>query len=580
MNGHSKSEPSPPPPRPKRLKRWLIRLGVVFLALSLFGGGMVGIAEYHTSQPQFCASCHIMGPYYESWEADIHGGKLGVYCVDCHYAPGEKTTIKAKLRGLSQVASYVSGRYGATRPRAHVDNASCLTSKCHGDMSFMEKPLQLGSVTFTHAKHLLRSSEQEQPHLDRLGELEQTLKQIVGEERFVQLEQLARQATPAQQRYAQLVDLCSDWRVTVERESLIEFTQLQHRSVRISQLGDLQCTNCHSYHTNPENDPNKPERHFEVRTTTCFTCHFNNEGFNVGTNECLMCHKPSDKEIVVHDPMPPEVAKELDVAELEGKTIKINHTEIVARKIDCIACHADVAREDSTVSRRDCQHCHDQPRFFEDWNEPLSLDVVVKYHKAHIEQQRAECLDCHSEIQHRLVRDAAHAGGFLTASLSNCTSCHPNHHAEQVALLMGSGGKGVSHGSPNPMFGSRTNCYGCHIDQDLTADKGEVVKASQRTCVACHGERYGAMFEKWKAGVEFTLEDAETAFANAKSLLKEATDVSDASREKAESLLKIAESDLKLVRRGNGVHNVTFAIELLDSVTAHCQQATAVLSEK
>jgi len=35
-----------------------------------------------------------------------------------------------------------------------------------------------------------------------------------------------------------------------------------------------------------------------------------------------------------------------------------------------------------------------------------------------------------------------------------------------------------------------------------------------------------------------------------------------------------------LVRRGNGIHNVTYAMELLDAVTAHCQRALESLQEK
>src|SRR5262245_31942397 len=137
---------SPPPGGRSRLKRWLARAGITLVVVALLGGSLVGVAEHRTSQPQFCASCHIMEPYYDSWQADMHGSKLDVACVECHYAPGESTTIHAKLRGLSQVASYFSGRYGATRPRPHVADASCLTSKCHGDGKFMDKPIHFGIV--------------------------------------------------------------------------------------------------------------------------------------------------------------------------------------------------------------------------------------------------------------------------------------------------------------------------------------------------------------------------------------------------------------------------------------------------
>src|SRR5262245_44229012 len=157
---------TPVQPRPAwpRFKRWSIRVAIVLAVLAVLSMSLIGYAEHRTSQPQFCASCHIMEPYYGSWQADLHGGKLDIACVECHYAPGERTTLNAKLRGLSQVASYVSGRYGATRPRAHVSNDSCLTSKCHGDLKFMDKPIQLGTVEFTHAKHLKRSNDDEQRH--------------------------------------------------------------------------------------------------------------------------------------------------------------------------------------------------------------------------------------------------------------------------------------------------------------------------------------------------------------------------------------------------------------------------------
>ncbi|MEX2286633.1 MAG: hypothetical protein WD648_06050, partial [Planctomycetaceae bacterium] len=141
----------------------------------------------------------------------------------------------------------------------------------------------------------------------------------------------------------------------------------------------------------------------------------------------------------------------------------------------------------------------------------------------------------------------------------------------------GKGGLGAPNSAPNPMFGARTNCYGCHSEHVTGLKEGEVARATEKTCVACHSERYGEMFGKWKAGVEVTLEDAEKAFADAKKLLDEKTNAAPEARQKAATLLNIAEADLRLVKRGNGIHNVTYTIELLDAVTSHCQQATAAL---
>ena len=86
-----------PGPRWRRLTaRWLKRLAVTAVVVVLLSGVLLAVADHRTSQPDFCGSCHIMGPYYESWHADAHGGKLGVACIECHYAPGERATARAK----------------------------------------------------------------------------------------------------------------------------------------------------------------------------------------------------------------------------------------------------------------------------------------------------------------------------------------------------------------------------------------------------------------------------------------------------------------------------------------------------
>lgn len=565
-------------PRPKggRLRRFVIRFVVFCGVMAVLGGVFLAVAEHHTSQPQFCSSCHIMEPYYESWAADLHGGKLDIACVECHYAPGEQSTFKAKFRGLSQAASYFSGRYGAGRPRAHVADASCLTAKCHGDMQFMDKPLMIGTAKFLHARHLKPQTEKDQANAKRLSDLEAALKAQVGDELYKQISELASQATSADARYAKLAALGRQAEKPVERDLLVEFSQLRHRSVRVQQLAELQCANCHAYHAqDPLKGHGAPSGHFQVATTTCFTCHFNNEGFNTGTSTCMNCHNPPQQEITVHAKM---AVGEGENTEAEAKPpgtelVKMNHADILSKKIACISCHADAIQEDAIVTRRDCERCHDQPRFFADWKEPFTVDLVKHYHSIHVERQKAKCQDCHAEIHHRLVRGD---GEFLTSALHDCSRCHPNHHMSQVDLLLGRGGETVPNSTPNLMFGSRTNCTGCHAQIDGKAHDG-AVKATVEACVNCHGDRHKDTFEQWKMAMEFSLTEAQQAQQALQQALDQAKNIPDDVRAQIDKLKGEADADLNLVKTGNGLHNVTYAMELLDAVATKYREAIGLV---
>jgi nitrate/TMAO reductase-like tetraheme cytochrome c subunit len=559
------------PKKRSRAKRWLIGTVVVCLLLLILGSTFVGVAEYKTSQPQFCSSCHIMEPYYATWEKDVHGSKLEVACVDCHYAPGEQTTIKAKLRGLSQVASYFTGRYGAGRPRAYVSDLSCMTAQCHGDLRFMDKPLTLGTAKFLHSNHLQRDAASEKPNEQRFAELQKTLKGQVGEEHYKELEAVVSLSGPAEERYDKLAALCAEWKVEVQRTTLVEFSQLRHRGVRLAQLYDLQCTSCHSYHATDQSaiGPERAGNHFQVSTSACYTCHFNNEDFNTGTSSCLSCHTPPQQEITVHAQMAPPAADKTDQQDTGTKLVKMNHAEILAKNVSCVSCHADAIQHDAVVTRRDCEQCHDQARFFADWKEPFTVDLVKHYHSVHVERQKAKCLDCHAEIKHRLVSDT---GKLFASALADCSRCHPKHHEAQVDLLLGRGGLGVPKSEPNLMFGARTNCTGCHTAVH-SGEKGGVLKATEQSCIACHGDRHKDTFEQWKQGIQISLSDAESAYNTAREALDKAANAPEEARKKAAELLAGAEADLRLVKTGNGLHNIAYAIELLDSVAARCREA-------
>lgn len=573
------------PPRRRRFRKWLFVSTAALGVVALLGAGFVGVAEYYTAQPNFCASCHIMEPYYATWKNDPHGGKANVACVDCHYAPGERSTIHAKLRGLSQVASYFSGRYGATRPRAHVAAESCLTSACHGDGAFMDKALPIGTVTFRHATHLRTDAQQEKAKRDRLMALKQQLEKVVGAQNLRALETAARVMGPADAQVRVLTQLCEGWGTPLERSKLGELIELEHRPVRISQLASLQCVDCHSNNLQTAQGPSiatgkaaEGQHHFSVQTSSCYTCHFKNESFNTGTAACMVCHEPPQKTITIHGDVGEEVHERLNSPALAKAAIRMDHSDIVARNVDCRSCHADVIVGDSAVSRRDCERCHDRADYFADWKPPLTTELVTKFHAVHVPQQRAKCLDCHTQVQHQLAGKGTEVAGaeFLNSPMSDCTHCHTDQHRNVVSLLEGKGGHSVTSSDPNMMFGSRTNCFGCHTEADRIAGS-DVMVATQKACVTCHGESYGKTFAQWKEMLDLSLQEAQTAYTRARAALAAAKAATPETRTRIQGVLAGASADLELVLHGNGVHNVTYALMLLDAVQARCNEAAAEL---
>ena len=143
-------------PGKERLGQRMVRalrkavLVVVFglAILSLVAFGMVE----HTSQPAYCGTCHIMEPYYTSWE---HSSHSDIACIECHFEPGAVETFEGKFKAISQLAKYVTRTEG-TKPWAEVSDQSCMRSGCHSTRT-LEGPITFGRVKFDHRHHLLES---------------------------------------------------------------------------------------------------------------------------------------------------------------------------------------------------------------------------------------------------------------------------------------------------------------------------------------------------------------------------------------------------------------------------------------
>ena len=131
--------------------RRLLLLGVTVFAVAVpLGGGATYVAMELTTKPRFCNSCHIMEPYYESWQISSHSD---VPCVACHYEPGLLETFEGKFKALSQLAKYVTATAG-TKPWAEVSDYSCLRSGCHSTR-VLEGEIQFGRIRFDHRNHLI-----------------------------------------------------------------------------------------------------------------------------------------------------------------------------------------------------------------------------------------------------------------------------------------------------------------------------------------------------------------------------------------------------------------------------------------
>jgi len=141
----------PPPDEPSSYwqRARYIALGVFAVggALLMSVGMLTSGAAVYTSRSQFCVSCHIMEPYYVSWQESSH---KDVACIKCHFPPGAGEKIRGKMLGLVQLLKYVTATAGP-RLSAEISDASCL--RCH-DTRLLAGRVDFHGVPFDHRPHL------------------------------------------------------------------------------------------------------------------------------------------------------------------------------------------------------------------------------------------------------------------------------------------------------------------------------------------------------------------------------------------------------------------------------------------
>jgi predicted CXXCH cytochrome family protein len=453
------AEPEPSPPSPAEIwrnVRWfLVRAAAVLGAFALMTVLLIAFAGIYTSRPEFCRSCHIMEPYYVSWQESSH---RNVSCVQCHFAPGVGEKVRGKMLGLVQLAKYVTSSEGP-RPAAEIPDASCLRSGCH-ETRLLSGRVDFQGVPFDH-----------RPHLEDL-----------------------------------------------------------RRGKR------LRCTSCHSQIVQGQ--------HMTVTASTCFLCHFKDEQFNEGLGVCTRCHQIPEENFDL------------------GGRVTFNHDLAYERGVDCANCHGDLVRGKGEVPRERCRVCHNREQ------DLGRIDDHTFLHQTHVTDHKVDCLECHLAIEHSLDENR------IVHAASDCKSCHPSHHTEQVQMLQGMGGKLLS-GHTSAMAVARIACPSCHRVKEASPTGTVLWKASTAVCTECHSASDVEGYRSYHEAVRGSLSKLDAAAGRVRQGLPTAT-LTDEKKSAAQAALREIEHDLNFLRVGNDIHNLHYASALtkalVDRLSSLCEE--------
>jgi nitrate/TMAO reductase-like tetraheme cytochrome c subunit len=116
-----------------RRRAFMYALAVPFLLALVFlvAGAFL---EYH-DEPSFCANCHSMDPFYDTFETPANNSMMSVHseegagCTACHVGPGYAGQVGSFLTVPGEVAGELARDYGKGDFERELPSRNCL--KCH-----------------------------------------------------------------------------------------------------------------------------------------------------------------------------------------------------------------------------------------------------------------------------------------------------------------------------------------------------------------------------------------------------------------------------------------------------------------
>ncbi len=368
------------PKRPHRSTVWR-RLRWIFWRLATFAAaGMIVLilisatAIWYTSRPDFCRSCHIMEPYYVSWQNSSH---KDVDCIKCHFAPGAFEKARGKLLGLVQLAKYVTSTEGP-RPAAEIPDASCLRSSCH-ETRLLSGRVDFQGIPFDHA-----------PHLENILHGKK-LRCVSCHGQIVQGTHMA---------------------VTPSTCFLCHFKNGEFNQ------GLGACTRCHQI----------PKNEFELgggvtfshdlayeRAVDCVNCHGDLIRGNgeIPHERCQVCHNRVEDLERIND------------------SVFMHATHVSDHKIDCLDCHLEIYHtlESDKLAEAvsNCTGCH--PNHHREQVD-LMRGVGGQSVSSNAGGMLATRLDCHS--CHNVKEESVTGAVLKRGSFEVCLSCHDSSEADRL----------------------------------------------------------------------------------------------------------------------------------------------------
>jgi nitrate/TMAO reductase-like tetraheme cytochrome c subunit len=408
---------------------WGTAVAVFAISVFLLAGAWFA-QEAYTSRSEFCGgSCHTMDEQFTAWKNNTHhatNNKEGMQaeCIDCHFLPGEKHGMKAKLEGLRHLAAYLYNPDAPLPIRPVIKDGACLQSGCHSTEKLQDKEIKFTEkIRFKHKPHFTDKALKGQKltcdtcHFKVTAEKHFEVPKDICFLCHLKLEKPTLEKAVVEE-------------VTIGEGAVEKISFTQRASINFNE-GASKCEICHVIPTrslqgqlSADDSKVKAITHQTIKKSgvACESCHFEvvkghgevNTG-NVVSNGCLTCHNRSEELLV------------------KAKDGKLMHDEHVAKHTaDCFDCHSVIEHKNRAdhldFVREDCMLCHQDQHKYQKIllaGIPVAEGINASPHLMY--KVNTNCMGCH------LKKELNKGHAVRTGAPETCAACHTPEHKKMLA---------------------------------------------------------------------------------------------------------------------------------------------------